>query len=133
MKKLLSKNLWNDTDVEQLVGQLLRYGVITACILALIGGIAYLTEHGSNPVPQYGIFTGEGAEYTTFKGILNGVLTLNPNEIIQFGVLALIATPILRVLFSLFAFILEKDKLYIGITLIVLCILMTSIFGGLKV
>lgn len=128
MKKLIS-----DTDVQQLVGQVLRYGVLTACFLAIAGGLAYLLHHGSSDVPSYHEFKGEGAGYTTFEGIIKGALALNPTEIIQFGVLALIATPILRVILSLIAFILEKDKMYIIITLIVLAIIMTSIFGGLKV
>ncbi len=128
MKKLIS-----DTDVQQLVGQVLRYGVLTACFLAIAGGVAYLAHHGQSTVPSYHTFQGEGAEYTTFEGIIKGAMALQPTEIIQFGVLALIATPILRVVLSLVAFILEKDKMYILITLIVLGIIMTSIFGGLKV
>ncbi|THF51710.1 DUF1634 domain-containing protein [Flavobacterium supellecticarium] len=128
MKKHIS-----DTDVQQLVGKVLRYGVLTACFLAIAGGVAYLAHHGGSAVPSYHTFQGEGAAYTTFEGILKGAMALNPTEIIQFGVLALIATPILRVVLSLFAFILEKDKMYIVITLIVLSIIMTSIFGGLKV
>ncbi|WP_295767732.1 DUF1634 domain-containing protein [uncultured Mucilaginibacter sp.] len=125
--------MWGDKDVELVVGRLLRYGVVTASVVALAGGIMYLLLHGSGPVPQYGNFIGEGAGYTTFNGIFKGALALNATEVIQLGVLILIATPILRVIFSLLAFILEKDKLYIFITLIVLCVIMTSIFGGLKV
>lgn len=127
------KKLFSDTDVQQLVGQVLRYGVLTACFLAIAGGAVYLLHHGGAPVPSYREFQGEGAGYTTFEGIIKGAIALNPTEIIQFGVLALIATPILRVVLSLVAFILEKDKMYIVITLIVLGIIMTSIFGGLKV
>jgi len=132
MKKIFN-GFWDDTDVEQVVGQLLRYGVISASVVAFVGGVFYLLQHGSGAIPQYGNFVGEGAGYTTFKGIFKGAAAFSATEIIQLGVLILIATPILRVLFSLLAFILEKDKLYVFITLIVLCVIMTSIFGGLKV
>ncbi|WP_158827438.1 DUF1634 domain-containing protein [Mucilaginibacter lacusdianchii] len=133
MKKILSKSFWNDTDVEQLVGQLLRYGVIIASGIAFLGGALYIIQHGNSGIPAYSKFVGAGAGYTTYGGILKGALALRAAEIIQLGVLALIATPILRVFFSLVAFALEKDKLYVIITLVVLSVMMTSIFGGLKI
>ncbi|PUZ23307.1 DUF1634 domain-containing protein [Chitinophaga parva] len=123
---------WKDTDVEQLVGQLLRYGVLTACLVAFIGGVCYLMMKGNLPVPAYNVFKGETNGYTTYSGIFHGAVTGSSPEIIQLGALLLIATPILRVAFSLVGFVLEKDKLYIGITLLVLLVMMTSIFGGLK-
>ncbi|WP_419788558.1 DUF1634 domain-containing protein [Mucilaginibacter sp. SP1R1] len=84
-------------------------------------------------MPAYRVFVGEGASYTTFKGIINGAMGLNAKDVIQLGVLVLIATPIMRIAFSLVAFIMERDKLYVFITLIVLCVMLFSIFGGLKV
>lgn len=133
MKKLISKTYWADQDVEKLVGQLLRVGVITASCVVLLGGIIYLAQNGQINRPDYHVFRGEGDKFTTFKGITEGISGFNAMGIIQFGVLLLIATPILRIVFSLFAFIKERDKLYIFITFIVLCIIMVSIFGGLKV
>lgn len=127
-----TKHSWKDTDVEQLVGQLLRYGVLTACLVAFVGGVYYLIANGNMPVPAYSTFAGEGKGYTTYGGILSGAAAFRPSEIIQLGALLLIATPILRIAFSLVGFVLEKDKLYIGITLLVLLVMMTSIFGGLK-
>jgi len=44
----------------------------------------------------------------------------------ELGVLLLIATPVIRVLFSVFAFIYEKDYLYVAFTLIVLFVLIYS-------
>lgn len=132
MKQTRSTKNWKDTDVEQLVGQLLRYGVLTASLVAFIGGVYYIIAHGSSAVPTYHTFKGEASGYTTYGGIIKGALAFRPAEVIQLGVLLLIATPILRIMFSLIGFVLEKDKLYIIITLIVLTIMMTSIFGGLK-
>ncbi|WP_419788559.1 hypothetical protein [Mucilaginibacter sp. SP1R1] len=37
MKKVLSKDFWVDQDIEQLIGELLRYGVITASIVVFLG------------------------------------------------------------------------------------------------
>jgi uncharacterized membrane protein len=50
--------------------------------------------------------------------------------IIQFGLLFLIATPIARVAFSVIAFALQRDRVYVSVTLIVLGLLLYSLVGG---
>ncbi len=131
MKKV--KGLLADHDIEVIVGTLLRYGVMTASAIVLLGGIYFLIQHGQAPVPSYHHFAGESIGYTTFSGILHGAMALQAKAIIQLGVIVLIATPILRILFSLIGFTLEKDKLYVVITLVVLCVILLSTFGGLKI
>ena len=42
----------------------------------------------------------------------------------------LIATPIARVALSVLVFLLERDWLYVGITLVVLALLTYSLLGG---
>ena len=121
-----------DYDMQQLIGRVLRYGVLVSGIVAIIGGIWYLYQHGSG-TPHYTVFNGEPAGYTSLTGILKGLGQGSAKEIIQLGVVILIATPILRIGFSLLAFILEKDKLYVLITVIVLSIILFSMFGGLKI
>jgi uncharacterized membrane protein len=133
MKKVLSKSFWVDRDIEQFIGELLRYGVVISSIIVLLGGVMYLHLHGSAGIPPYHVFIGEPKAFTTFSGIFKGTGALSAPEFIQFGVLVLIATPVLRIAFSLVAFLVEKDKLYVVITFIVLCVMMVSIFGGLKV
>jgi uncharacterized membrane protein len=49
---------------------------------------------------------------------------------IQLGLLLLIATPVARVAFSVVAFVLERDRMYVGITLLVLAVLLFSLLGG---
>ncbi len=50
--------------------------------------------------------------------------------IMQLGLLLLIATPIVRVMFSIFAFAIEGDRMYVLFTLIVLTVLLYSLFGS---
>jgi len=133
MKKVLSKSFTADQDIEKLIGYLLRYGVITASLIVFVGGIIYLHQYQHSSIPAYNTFVGERAGFTTIRQIISGVGTFNAKGIIQLGVLVLIATPILRIFFSLIGFILEKDRLYILITFVVLSVMMFSIFGGLKV
>ena len=49
--------------------------------------------------------------------------------LIQIGLLALIATPIARVTFSVFAFLYQRDWEYVAFTLIVLGLLLYSLLG----
>jgi uncharacterized membrane protein len=44
--------------------------------------------------------------------------------------LLLVATPVARVIFSVAAFALQRDRTYVVITLIVLAVLGYSLFGG---
>ena len=122
-----------ERDVEKTVGKLLRTGVFTACVVVLIGGILLLAQYGTGVMPDYRVFKGEGSEFITFDGIIKGLFTFKAMAIIQFGVLLLIITPILRIVFSLFAFAIEKDRLYVVITMIVLGIILFSTFSGLKI
>ncbi|CAM4284335.1 Uncharacterized membrane protein [Pedobacter westerhofensis] len=121
-----------DYDMEQLIGQVLRLGVLISGSVAIVGGIWYLYQQGSG-LPHYSTFNGEPAGYTSLTGILSGLAKGSASEIIQLGVVILIATPIVRIFFSLVSFIIEKDRLYIVITSIVLFIILFSMFAGLKV
>ena len=55
---------------------------------------------------------------------------LHGKSIIQFGLLLLIATPIARVMFSVVGFAVERDYLYVALTLIVLGVLLYSLIGS---
>jgi uncharacterized membrane protein len=52
---------------------------------------------------------------------------MQPDAMIQLGLLLLIATPILRVALAAVGFYLENDRLYLGVSLIVLTILVLSL------
>src|ERR1700712_1455190 len=127
MKNIISKKTPEDQDIERLIRLQLRYGVIIASLIVLIGGLIYLKQFGALAVPHYHSFTGTKAGYTSLGEIFRGIYTANARGIIELGVVALIITPILRIAFSLVGFIIEKDKLYIWITLTVLAIMMASI------
>lgn len=120
---------WSDERVENIVGTLLRTGVIAAAILVFAGGILYLSRYGGNR-PDYFIFHGEPAEFQSVVGIVTAAMGLRSRGLIQLGLLVLIATPVARVAFSLFAFILQRDRIYIAVTLIVLGFLLYGLVGG---
>ncbi|NAW51843.1 DUF1634 domain-containing protein [Elizabethkingia argentiflava] len=132
MKKYFSQQYWKDQDIQLLVGKILRAGVSIASLIVLVGGIMYLISYGGETLPDYSIFKGESIGYTNLSGIFLGVFDLKAVAVIQLGVVALLATPIFRVFFSLIGFLLEKDRLYIVITVMVLGIIFFSIFSDIK-
>ena len=117
---------WSDKQVEQLVGNLLRYGVLGAAAVVLCGGLLLLAHHGLDPVEQRWS-TPEPTALRSLRGIVAGALRLDARSVVQLGVVFLIATPIARVFLSLVAFVLQKDRLYVVITAIVLAVLLYSL------
>ena len=125
----MSAQDWNDQRIEVIIGALLRTGVILAAAVVLFGAAVYLARHGRE-VPNYAVFHGQSANLKNVTDIVHGVLGMSGQAIIQLGLLLLIATPVARVLFSAIAFALERDYIYVFITLIVFGILLYSLFGA---
>ncbi len=120
---------WSDRRTERIIGNLLRAGVLLSATLVLAGGTFYLARRGAE-VHDYRIFQGEPADLRTLSGILRDARSFDARGIIQLGLLLLIATPVARVAFSIFAFALERDTMYVVVTLIVLSVLIFSLAGG---
>lgn len=101
-----------DERIQQTIGILLRGGVTLSAAVVGAGAIWYLAAHGSMPVelspsapPQWS----------------------GPHLLMLTGLVLLIATPVARVAFSLVAFLLEKDYVYVAISSLVLLVLLASI------
>jgi len=126
-KKTMIK--FKDKDMQLLLGQVLRAGTVISISIVFIGGIFYLYRHG-NTIADYRTFKGVPDFVQHSSGIFNGIFSLKGQAIIQFGIILLIATPIFRVIFSAIGFVLEKDYLYVGISLLVLLIIFMSMLSG---
>jgi uncharacterized membrane protein len=120
---------WTDQYVEEWIGNLLRVGVTLAATVVLFGGTVYLVRHGLAS-PQYHVFVGEPTDLCTLSGIVKDAHAFRGGGLIQLGLLLLIATPVARVAFSVAAFALQGDRLYVVVTLIVLAVLIYSLTGG---
>jgi uncharacterized membrane protein len=101
------KGTLTDQQVETIIGNLLRGGVILAAVVVFIGGVFFLFHHG----------------------LLEDALLSRSRGVIQLGLLLLIATPIARVAFSIFAFFRQRDRTYVAVTLLVFIILLYSLLG----
>ena len=121
MSATLKQN-WSDARLENLLGNVLRLGVVAAAAVVLAGGAIFLSRHGMEP-PRYHVFRGEPGDLRTVGGIVRDVFDTRGRGLIQFGLLLLIATPITRVLLSAFIFAAQRDLRYVLFTLIVLSVL----------
>src|ERR1700693_1355643 len=120
---------WRDAEIDRMMGRLLQTGVLLAGAVVLFGGILYLLRHGGE-MPDYRNFHGVLPGLKTGNGVLRGLSEFQARAIIQLGVLLMIATPVLRVVFAIVAFAIERDWLYTLISAIVLALLTYGIFGS---
>jgi uncharacterized membrane protein len=125
----MSGRAWTDQRVDEIIGNILRVGVIVAAVVVLSGGVRYLAQHGST-IPDYRVFHGEPAYLRGVSGIVTAVRALDGRGLIQLGLLLLLATPIARVVFSVLAFALQRDRTYVVVTSIVLAVLLYSLGAG---
>jgi len=124
------KTYFADKDVQYILGTLLRVGVVLSMTVVFVGGLIYLLVEHSNTA-DYHIFKPELAEFSSISAILSGVLSFSGKAIIQFGTLLLIFTPITRVVFSVFSFLIERDYMYVTIGLFVLSVIFFSLSNKL--
>jgi uncharacterized membrane protein len=123
------KRSWTDQKLENILGNLLRAGVLLSALVVLIGGVIYLLRHGRSPM-DFRVFRGEPADLRGVRGIIRDTVALQGRGIIQLGLLLLIATPLARVAFSIFGFAEERDRMYVVFTLSVFSILLYSLLGA---
>jgi uncharacterized membrane protein len=116
----------SDRQIEQVIGTLLQVGVLLSAAVVLAGGVWLLVECGSGS-PQYARIRPLDPALRTAGGVIASLRHANPESLIQFGLLLLIATPVARVVLSLVAFALQRDRLYVTVTLIVLVVLTYSL------
>jgi len=57
-----------DKDIEKIMGNILRYGVLTSALIVLVGAFFYLYQHG-NHLPQYREFIREPKRFTEIKDV----------------------------------------------------------------
>ncbi len=127
--KTTSLPSWTDRKIENLIGNLLRAGVLSAAFVVLIGGVVYLARHGVEAA-DYRVFHGEPNQLRTIPGILRETIAFQGRAIIQLGLLLLIATPVARVALSIAGFGAERDWMYVGFASMVFVILLYGLFGS---
>lgn len=118
----------SDERVEGILGNLLRMGVIASALIVLAGGMLYLIRDGLHPHPDLRAF--EPEQLRNPLHILQEAAELHPLGLIMLGLLLLIATPVARVIFSIAAFALQRDYMYVLFTFLVFAVLLYSLLSG---
>ncbi len=118
-----------DERTEQTLGRVLQVGVLVAGTVVLGAGIAFLVAHAGDTA-SFGVFQGQPSALRSPAAIIAGLGGLRATSFIQLGLLVLIATPVLRVVLSVYSFARLRDSLYVLVTLIVLGVLAFGLISG---
>jgi uncharacterized membrane protein len=130
MKEQTSQPITYGTGrMELWISRVLLYGVLLAGLITMIGLIVFVVRGGIGG-ESLSDLVDQQKHAASFGSILHGVAKLNGKSIIQLGLFVLILTPISRVAMSLFFFVRERDRVYVAITGIVLCILLGGLIGS---
>ena len=105
-------------DLNKIVGYSLRVGVLTGAFLSFLGVVLWASQGFGNVDPVSG---------SAVVGLLASSIDGNVAGVVYLGVILLIATPIFRVALSVVYFGMEKDREYVGITLLVLAMLVFAL------
>jgi uncharacterized membrane protein len=116
-----------DLKMELAISGLLRAGVSVAAVVVLVGWVLYLV-HAHGVLPDYRNFHGIPSPPIRISGPSFTTHRLDSRSIIRLGILLLIATPIMRVAYCVYSFAVQKDKVYIVVSAIVLTVLLYSFF-----
>ncbi|MCL5958053.1 MAG: DUF1634 domain-containing protein [Chloroflexi bacterium] len=123
-------------QVERVISSALRYGVLASSVLVAAGVVAFLLSiyHGGLGQPTTSSLLSSNAEATGVLRspgeVLHGLWQGDPNAVIALGLLLLMVTPVVPVVLSAVSFLLERDRAYVLITLLVLAILAASFLLG---
>lgn len=116
----------DDRQLEIIIGNLLRAGVLLAAAVVLAGAVLYLFQNPGERV-NYRTFVPGPENLRSVAAIARSAAHLNSLALMQFGLLLLIATPVARVALAVVGFALERDRLYVVVSLIVLAVLLASL------
>jgi uncharacterized membrane protein len=117
-------------DMNDAIAYVLRAGVILSLILIIIGALLLFANNGSSGFSMNEITnvnTKINSSIFSLQDLESGILAYQGLDFILLGMVVLIATPATRVLSSVFAFIYEKNWIYVVITLIVFINLMVAV------
>jgi uncharacterized membrane protein len=117
-----------ESPMQQTMTAILRWLTVMAGVVILTGGVLLLLRHAGTPT-AFHTFIGEPASLRSVPQIVTAAFHGHALPVIQFGILLLITTPVLRVLFVGIGYVIEGDWLYVSVAVIVLAVLGSSLLG----
>ena len=125
-------------QVDVLIGNVLRYGVL-ACALVIAVGIAAAAARPSRAgaslrevVPQLtqGQMVEAAGPPSSLGAFVHAASYSDPLVLISLGIILLILLPVLRVALTILIFLVERDRVYVAITAFVFAVLMFGLLFG---
>jgi uncharacterized membrane protein len=118
--------------IENLISHVLRIGVGVSLAVIVTGTVISFVHHpGYLSSPQtLAPLTVRSAEAPTVHAVFTGVLAGRGQAMVMLGLMLLIATPVLRVAVSIVVFVIQRDRIFVAITLVVLTLLLVSFVVG---
>jgi uncharacterized membrane protein len=117
-----------DEKLEIAIGRMLQAGVMLAALVVLVGGVLYLRQSSGAARPDYWHFHGVSGDLRSPAGIVKLAAHGDAGGLIQLGLLVLIATPIFRVVVAGVGFLMERDRMYVWVSVAVLAVLIFSLW-----
>lgn len=115
-----------EENVYSVVYYALLGGMIASSILFAIGIVRALMHPG-----YYPLTTDWVRSHYNFSWVMHGLATLDPVALMMVAALLLILTPIVRVIVSIYAFLVDRDFKFVVITGIVFLVMVTTVVAGL--
>ncbi len=124
-------NFREPDSMNNVLSDVLRYGVLLSAAVIVLGTLLLLAKFGFSSASDFLTYLPgqipHGSFTVSLSALPGGIAELDPFSVIELGVIFLLATPVARVLFSVFLFAAEGDKTYVYITTAVLLLLLFSI------
>jgi uncharacterized membrane protein len=118
---------WTGDEIDRIIGNLLRFGLLLSAAVVVAGAAIYLARHGSQTI-SYHVFSRNPPDFRLVENVLGAGARFRGRGFIMAGLVLLVATPVARVAFSVLAFLRRRDYVFAAVTVFVLTILLFSIF-----
>jgi uncharacterized membrane protein len=120
-----------DKQIQNTLARVMVSGVLVAAAIMGAGLVWFLATHDGMP-PGDHVFSGQPKYFENPVSMIRRAF--EPGEtgyrrsVIMIGVVLLLINPFVRVAFAAFGFSAQRDRLYSGISLLVLAVLLFSFF-----
>lgn len=128
----IPQDAYTDAAIRPVVSTFLRYGVLIAAFVIMLGLILLLIQVGPSAFVFMPQIRGPepGTDLTSLRAILRELVPPEPLAVMDAGVLLLVATPVLTVGAAVISFALEADWLYVAISGFVFAMLLLAFALG---
>ena len=119
--------------IENLISHVLRLGVIVSLGVIVAGTVVSFVHHPGffwSHTDLGPLISPGGVLPPTVHGILTGVVAGRGQALVMLGLMFLIATPVMRVGVSVIVFLVQRDWIFVAITLVVFSALLFSFWIG---